>query len=364
MTPLPPHGGNVYAVARADGRSLARLVDFSASINPLGPSPAVLRLLAKAGRRLIHYPDPDCVELRDALAERHGLEPSRVLVGNGSSELIFLLPSALGIARALIVGPTFSEYARAVEAAGGQVIPVQAMRSGGYRPPVDQVRAALRRLPVDALFLCNPNSPTGQGLDLGSVSDLVRAAARRGAWSILDETFIEYCHERTALSLLPREPRLLILRSFTKFYGLPGLRLGYVMGWEAAIQRLKRKQPPWSVNALAQAAGLAALRDVDHARNSLAFMERERPRLARRLGAIPGVTVYPSVANFLLVELPAGHSAVPVSAALRREGLLVRDCSSVAGLTKRTLRIAVKTPSQNRRLADRLRLVLAGEAAS
>jgi threonine-phosphate decarboxylase len=238
------------------------------------------------------------------------------------------------------------------------------MRSGGYRPPVDQVRAALRRLPVDALFLCNPNSPTGQGLDLGPVSDLVRAAARRGAWIILDETFIEYCHERSALSLLLREPRLLILRSFTKFYGLPGLRLGYVMGREAAIQRLKRKQPPWSVNALAQAAGLAALRDLDHARNSLAFMERERPRLAWRLGAIPGVTVYPSVANILLVELPAGRSAVPVSAALRREGLLVRDCSSVAGLTKRTLRIAVRTPSQNRRLADRLRRVLAGEAAS
>jgi threonine-phosphate decarboxylase len=351
-------------VARETGRSVSHLIDFSASINPLGPSPAVLRALAAERRRLIHYPDPDCVELREALAAHYGLAPDQFLLGNGSTELIHLLPKGLGITRALIVGPTFSEYARAVEAVGGRVMQIRAMRSESYRPPVEQAIAVLRTHRVDALFLCNPNSPTGQGLDVSQVSELLRVISRCDAWVILDETFIEYCEERSVLDAVTDEPRLLILRSFTKFYGLPGIRLGYLVGRGPAIRRIKKRQPPWSVNVLAQAAGLAALRDRRHARKSVAFMELERPRLARSLGRIPGVKVYPSVANFLLVELPPGHSATELTGALRQKGLLVRDCSTISGLTNRALRIAVKTRAQNRRLAMTLRRLLMGEGVS
>lgn len=362
------HGGDVHAVVRETGRPLRAVLDFSASINPLGPSPLARRALVASLATVTHYPDPACVALRDALAKRHDLPADWFLVGNGSSELIALLPLALSIRHALIVGPTFSEYERAVTAAGGLITRVQASREKLYRPRVESVlaairaegRAAGRRPTFDAVFLCNPNSPTGWSVPREAVREVARAAARRGLWMIVDETFADYCEERSVLPWLQREPRLLLLRSFTKFYALPGLRIGYLAARPALLARLRRRQPPWSVNQPAQAAALAALEDRAHAARSLAFMRAERARLASRLARLPGLTVVPSEANFLMVELPRGLTALRVVAALRREGLLIRDCSGVPGLNDRTIRVAVRSRTENRRLFAGLRSRLQG----
>lgn len=358
MKPGPEHGGNVYAAARESGRRVRDFIDFSASINPLGPSPAALRAVRVASSTIIHYPDPDCVEFRTALALRHGLRPEELLIGNGSTELIHLLPKVLRIGRAVIVGPAFSEYAKAVKASGGLVFPIHAKRSDGYRPPLAAALAALVPSRADAIFLCNPNSPTGQGVRREAFKALLRAAARRGVWVILDETFVEYCADRTVLTCVHRYSRLVVLRSFTKFYALPGLRIGYLVAQEPVIQRLKKELPPWSVNTLAQAAALAALKDRHHARRTLAFMNDERRRFAKSLTAISGVTVFPSAANFLLVELPPGRSGPEVAGILRRQGLLIRDCSRVPGLSQRTIRVAVRLPGQNDRLVRALRALI------
>ena len=358
MKPGPKHGGNVYAAARASGRRVRDLIDFSASINPLGPSPAALRAVRAAGSTIIHYPDPDCVELRKRLARRHSLHPEEFLVGNGSTELIHLLPRVLRIRRAVIVGPAFSEYAKAVKAYGGLVFSIHAKRSDGYRPPLDEVLAAVASSRADSIFLCNPNSPTGQGIRRKELEALLRATARRGVWVILDETFIEYCADRAVPAWVRRCPRLVVLRSFTKFYALPGLRVGYLVAREPVIGRLKKELPPWSVNALAQAGALAALKDRHHARRSLGFMNRERLRFAKSLAAIPGVTVFPSVANFLLVELPRGCPGSAVTRTIRRRGLLIRDCSTVPGLSRRTIRVAVRLSGENDRLVRALRALI------
>jgi threonine-phosphate decarboxylase len=352
------HGGNVHAAARATGRRVRDLIDFSASINPLGPPPAALHAVSMARAGLVHYPDPDCVALRLALARRHGLEPAQILVGNGSTELIHVLPRALGVRRAVIVGPTFSEYASAVRAHGGQVFRVNAHRSEDYRPPVEAALAALASRRADALVLCNPNSPTGQELSREATGALLRTASRLSVWTILDETFIEYCPERSVLASVIRHPRLVVLRSFTKFYSLPGLRIGYLVAQEPVIRRLKRALPPWSVNTAAQAAGLAVLRDRRYARTSLAFMRRERPRFGGKLASIPGVTVFPSAANFLLVELPRDYSGREVSRLACQRRLLIRDCSTVPGLSRRTIRVAVRLPAQNDRLVRALRALI------
>lgn len=365
MSLFPRHGGNIHAAARAGGRRLDQLIDFSASINPLGPSPAAFRAVRNALPHLVHYPDPDCTELRDALAVRWRLAPDRLVIGNGSSELIQSLPRALSIRHAVIVGPTFSEYERAVSLAGGLVTYVEASRAHGYRPPLADVAARLAAArsagasrKVDALFLCNPNSPTGRAIGTQDLVRLVGTASDVGVWVILDETFIDYCETRSLLTRAARFPHLIILRSFTKFYGLPGLRIGYAVGAQEAIARLRAQLPPWSVNLPAQAAAVAAMQDRRHIRMSLAFMQRERPRLARSLGALPGVTVYPSAANFLLLELPPSLSASDCTGTLARQGLLVRDCSAVPGLNDRTLRVAVRRPRDNRRLVAALRALV------
>lgn len=355
------HGGNVYEAARQTGRPLRELVDFSASINPLGPSPFVWRAVREAAHRAVHYPDPECVALRDALAEHLHLTAGNLVVGNGSTELIYLLPAVLRIRHAAILGPTFSEYARAITAAGGRVTVLNARRAERYRPPVERALALMRgprRSRPDALFICNPNSPTGRTIPDEELSELMAVAARQDNRLIVDETFVEYCEERSILPAIQQGAGLLVLRSFTKFYALPGFRVGYLAGPSKVVERIREQQPPWSVNTMAQCAALAALKDRRHARKSLTFMSRERPYLANALSSVPGVTVYPSEANFLLVELPAPLPAAAAAEALRRQGVLVRDCSSVPGLTETTIRVAVRTRVQNRRLVAGLRAVV------
>lgn len=360
------HGGNVYTATRESGRRLHQLIDFSASINPLGPSRRALQAIEAMQAHLIHYPDPDCVALRHTLAARYELPHDRFAIGNGSSELIHLLPAALSSRHVLIVGPTFSEYARAVAIHGGHVTYINAQQAERYRPPVTEVLAALRasrtrqssRDRIDLVFLCNPNSPTGQFLRARDVLELATLASRRRVWVMVDETFVEYCEDQSVLTKVGDYPYLLVLRSFTKFYALPGLRIGYLVGPPKVIERIREWQPPWSVNTLAQAAARAALEDRRHAQRSLAFMRTERPRFAEKLASLVGVTVYPSAANFLLVELPPSMSASRLANALRRQGLLIRDCSSIPGLNNRTIRMAVRTPAQNHRLMTALRALL------
>lgn len=360
MTRVDSHGGNVYAAARESGRSLRRLLDFSASVNPLGPSPRAVRAIRSGLVSMLHYPDPDCVQLREALAKRYGLTAECFLLGNGSSELIQLLPDALSIRRALVIGPTFSEYARAVLLQGGQVSRLDAERAGRYQPPMRETLAALHaaRDGVDAVFVCNPNSPTGQAVSNGELREVVQTAGRHGIWVVLDEAFVDYCEERSLLREVAQHSHLIVLRSFTKFYALPGLRIGYLAGAPEIVRRIRDRQVPWSVNALAQAAALASLSDIRYARRSLAFMRTERPALTKQLGQLPDVTVHPSAANFLMVELPCGMTASALTGALRRDGILIRDCSRVPGLTEQTVRIAVRTSRENRRLVAAFRRVL------
>lgn len=358
------HGGDVYGAARDMGRSPDRLLDFSASINPLGPSPAVLRMLSRAKTLLRHYPDPLCWDLRQALAAYWHRSPDAFLIGNGSTELIHLLPAALEIRHLLVVGPTFSEYAAAMARSGGRVSTVMAGRGDTYRPRLELVLEALRQVsragrrsrPLDAVLLCNPNSPTGVAWEANTVRTLARAAARLGLWCVVDETFADYCESVSILGkTLP--PRTIVLRSFTKFYALPGLRVGYAVALPAVAKQLSEHQPPWSVNMLAQRAAMAALQDDRHRRRSLQFMDRERTRLQRGLERLSGVRVFPTKANFILLELPIGHQATRVVSVLRRQGLLLRDCSQVPGLNDRSLRVAVRTRSENDQLLKALSFI-------
>jgi threonine-phosphate decarboxylase len=362
MTGTDRHGGNVHAASRELGLPLAKILDFSASINPLGPSRHVLRVIRQTIPQLIHYPDPECTVLRTALSRRYRLPADLFVIGNGSTELIDLVPRLLprltadDSGRVVIIGPTFSEYARAIARHGGSAIELHADRKSAYEPPIREAIREVARTPLAAIVLCNPNSPTGRLVPAATMRELLDAASRRNVWVILDETFAEYADAGSVIRDVVRRPRLVVLRSFTKFYALPGLRVGYAVAPHDVAARLRSLLPPWSVNTLAQGAAVAALSDAQYAARSRRFMKRERARLTDRLEAVPGLKVYRSRANFLLLEVP-GFASDTV-AVLRRHGVLVRDCSGVPGLTQSTIRVAVRSRAENNRLLRLLRSVL------
>ena len=357
------HGGNVYAASRDLGRGVRRLIDFSASINPLGPSPHVWRAITEARRFITHYPDPDCWELRQALAKYWHRQPEEIAVGNGSTELIDVLPRALKIHHLAIVQPTFSEYARSMTRAGGRITAVYAKARERYAQPIEDLCHLLETRhgnsdSIEGILLCNPNSPTGQACIVDDLLRLADIAHRRKIWFIIDEAFADYCPDRSFLPSAASRSRVVVLRSLTKFYALPGLRVGYAVANPAAIEALRRLMPPWSVNVMGQMAALAAVNDSAYARRSVRFMARERERFGTMLAALPGCSALPTYANYFFVELPRGWCAGEISAQLRGEGLLIRDCSTVPGANSRSIRIAVRSQDENDRLIQALSRLL------
>jgi threonine-phosphate decarboxylase len=208
-------------------------------------------------------------------------------------------------------------------------------------------------------MVCNPNSPTGRACAADEVMQVVRSAQRRGMCVIVDETFADYCPARSILPAAIERAGTIVLRSFTKFYGLPGLRIGYALAAAETATRLRDRQPPWSVNAPAQEAARAALKDQGHAERSRKFMAQERSRVGLLLARLPGCTVFPSEANFFLLELAAGRRAAVVTEQLRRQGMLIRDCSGIPGLNERTIRVAIRTRADNDRLLASMQRTLA-----
>ena len=359
VRPAPVHGGNVHSAARELGRSIESILDFSASINPLGASPRALRVVADAATLVQHYPDPDCVSLTRAISRRWRIAPDRLVLGNGATELIDLIPRALSMRSAVIIGPTYAEYACAIERAGGRYRMVMAKPEDDYRPPLKEVTHRLAtqrrgRTAIDAVFVCHPNSPTGRPCGRADLRTLLGAASRAGAWVVLDESFIEYCGALTCVPHLSSFPRLIIIRSFTKFYGLPGLRIGYSLSSASVAAMFRRHQPPWTVNVVAQRAAEAAMADTGHARRCLTFVGKERARVAKQLSSIDGLRVIPSAANFLFIELPWPVRASAITLTLRRRGLLIRDCASLEGCNERMIRIAIRERRENDRLLSAL----------
>jgi threonine-phosphate decarboxylase len=356
------HGGNIYDASRETGLPVATLHDFSANINPLGMSPEAMRILEEHKGLVVHYPDPVCHELREALSRVHRLDPACFCIGNGSTELIHLLPPALEVRRALVLGPTFAEYARAVEIAGGSVALACGSPETGFRVSMERVTCALTR-GADCVFLCNPNNPTGHLLGKGEVLELWARCLDAQGLLVVDEAFIDYCEGDSVVQEAASRPGLIVLRSFTKFFGMPGLRVGYLVAEPSLVERVRERQPPWSVNVLAQLAARASLEDTCFALESRALIAQERPQLAACLSTLCGLEPQPSSANFLFVHLANPLCADGVAARARSRGVLLRNCRSFQGLDGEWIRVAVRGRTENARLVQVLEEVLAEHGA-
>lgn len=339
------HGGIDLQMLAALGMAPASVIDFSVNSNPYGASPKVTAALD--GVALDRYPDPEASLLRDALATHHAVNPELIVAGNGSIELIWLI--ALAVVRpndrVLVVGPTFGEYRRAARLMGADVLEIRAIEENGFAVPVPEVTRALTSYAPRLLFLCNPNNPTGVCLALQQIN--IWAKAYPQTIFVIDEAYLDFAAEKRSAQTLGRE-NVLVLRSMTKAYGLAGLRLGYALGSTELVKGLLRVRPPWSVNGFAQAAGVAALADQCHLRQTLAALRAGQARLVKNLQAV-GFAPLTTAVNYFLLPVETGE-------ALRRwlwgRGLLVRDCASF-GLPG-FVRIATRRPDENEKLNEAL----------
>jgi len=353
------HGGNVFALARSLGIAPEELTDFSASINPLGPAPGVREALAASFDRLVHYPDRQAAELRCALAGLHGVDTSNIVVANGSTELIYLLPRILTGKRGLVVAPAFSEYARSLERAGWEVDHLILSPADGFALSLDRLAERLAD-GVDLLFLCNPANPTGAILPPAVTEKVFELCRTTRTFLVLDEAFMDFREGESAKRIVCQTGGGVVLRSMTKFYAIPGLRLGYALGPAEVVGLLASLLEPWSVNTLAQAAGVASLADRNYRETTIRHCIEECDFLARGFSSLPGLAPFPSAANYLLVELANGLSAPELRDALLKRRIIVRDCSNFVGLDKRFFRVAVRGRDDNSRLLAALDGVLTG----
>ncbi|NOY54327.1 MAG: threonine-phosphate decarboxylase [Deltaproteobacteria bacterium] len=355
---IQQHGGNLREISKACGIPEEEILDFSASINPLGPPKGALKAILDGMDRLVHYPEIDGMTLRERLAGEGNLSVENVLVGNGSSEFVYLVPRVLSPRRALVPVPSFSDYGRALRLAGCGVVSFPLIAEESFRLDPGRLIDALSEK-IDLLVLCNPNNPTGGLLSAEEVLMVVDAAADRGIIVLCDEAFIDFVPDGSVRHRVKEFPNLLVLRSFTKFYGIPGLRAGAIYGDGVLVRRIGACQEPWTMNRLAGAAVAAALDDAEYRERTLELIDAERAVLVGRLASLPGVRVFPSSANFLLLET---SSPMPepdrLFGALLRAGILVRNCASFSGLGPRFFRIAIRSSEENGLLLETFQAVV------
>jgi len=355
------HGGNIWAASRATGIPEDEILDFSASINPLGLPMKVAEAIRAGIDRLCHYPEPYSEGLSEHLGHLLGVGVDSIICGNGSAELIYLIPRALKPACAVIPEPTFSEYERACRIAGAKkVLGYRLKREDdfdvspeAFAQKIVEACASGRKSgrsggpcgkPGVVAFLCNPNNPTGRLVARNDVLAIAETARQRGCYLVVDEAFLDFCPGESVVSAVKENPSLIVLRSMTKFYALSGLRIGYAVMHPSVCRQVIPYKEPWTVNALAQKAAIEATKDVPFQKASLAAMAEEKSFMEAELLRL-GVEFIPSRANYYLLRL---ERASEVKAALEKKGILVRDCSNFAGLGPEYLRIAVRSRRENK----------------
>lgn len=344
------HGGDRYGAALHSPFTQEELLDFSANINPLGMPESIRKAILNSLSASQHYPDPLCRQLRNKIAEKEHVGPEEILCGNGGADLIYRLVYALKPKRALVTAPTFAEYEEALRQAGAQV------RYHNLSKSMELGEEFLESVTGDLnlIFVCNPNNPTGLLTDKKLLLELLELAETFGIWVCVDECFLDFVREKevnTLTGVLSHYPHLAILKSFTKLYAMPGLRLGYMLsGSRELLRKMQQAGQPWAVSEPAMQAGMAALKETSYREQTVDFVDKEREFLMAGLTKL-GCKVWPGKANYLCFRAPEEPKLYEK---LLKCGILIRRCENYCGLTEKDYRIAVRTHQENQRLLQAL----------
>lgn len=327
----------------------SKMLDFSININPLGMPSRLKYDLIAAMDELGKYPEILGETHRDGLAQELGVDANQVILGNGAIELIYLFARGLcrSDSRAMIVVPTFNEYRRALEMNGwADVCEWEAGEAADFRINPDALAEAIEEKKPNVVFICNPNNPTGMAYSCDYLRNLMDDCSPNTLWFI-DESFIEFSAKESCLTLVADEHRpIVLLRSMTKFFGVPGLRIGYAVGHEAIIHAMERYKEPWSINTFALEAVDTVYRDKKYIRNTKEYIKKERRRVFVALSKLNGLKVYQSAADFHLCRLKCG-TAEALNEGLNAQGINIRTCDDFTGLGPDYFRIAIKKKEDN-----------------
>ncbi|MEO5355909.1 MAG: aminotransferase class I/II-fold pyridoxal phosphate-dependent enzyme [Nitrospirae bacterium YQR-1] len=343
------HGGDIYSAAEKLKIPERKIIDFSSSPNPHGVSKKVRAEMRKYLKFLSNYPDPESRRLTRVLSERYVAGTENILCGNGSTELIYLIVRALKPQRALLVAPTFSEYENALRMYGVSDLSVMMLKeTDNFKLDVSAFTEKLKDR--DIAFLCNPNTPTAGFINKADMLRISETAEATGCYLVVDEAFMDffYLHSEnpggfSVIDHVLKNPYLIVLKSYTKFYALCGLRIGAVFSDKKTVQLLKTYKEPWTVNTLAQRALVTALRDKVYERDTFALLKEEKVFFEKSFNKRE-IQYFPSSVNFYLIK---HERAAHIYEKLRDRGILLRSCADYNGLSDNHLRIAVKTRREN-----------------
>ena len=363
----PAHGGQLRQIAARYGVPAENLLDLSANINPAGPPKSVLDAIQHAlsdPATLITYPDLELTELKRTIADCAQVHPKNIAVANGFVPLLDAALRSSGIRRCLLPVPCFNEYRKTLENAGVEVIPYLLTSKAGFAYEADAISKALDQHSCDAILLANPQNPSGVVCEAKEMMRLIKGAAGRNVRVFLDEAFIDYSPNESVTQQAIEQLNIIVFRSVTKFFAMPGLRVAYAVSNSSTIENLNQWIAPWPVTSLASEAVCAALRDDDYANQSRLLNESRRTSLERELARL-NVSVYRSSANFLLLRF---SSAVDVSSLwlklLVEQQIVLRPCTNFEDLETEHLRVAVRSEEENARLITGLEAVLRSQSSA
>jgi threonine-phosphate decarboxylase len=359
--PTPAHGGQLRQIAAQYGIPVERLLDFSANINPAGPPSSVLSAIRRAldePSTLAMYPDLELVELKSAVAEYTGTQRENIAVANGFVPLLDAALRSLKIKRCLLPIPSFREYRNTLENAGVSIIPYQVSSDEDFRYVSDAILNTLLKHSCDAILLANPQNPSGVICDLDNMQQLIEMAAQSDIMVLLDEAFIDYSPDRSSTQRSIEQRNVIVFRSVTKLFAIPGLRVAYAVSQSSHVDAINCFVAPWPIASFASDAIRAALTDEIYVEESRLANDRRRLWLEKELARLKIVT-YPSATNFLLLRFSA---EVDVNLLWERliveEQIVLRSCSNFEGLQSGHLRIAVRSELENERMIHGLERVL------
>ncbi len=354
------HGGNISKAAAEFNLEEKEIIDFSANINFLGPPPAVIDELKQRLKDIVHYPRPGSAVFKEKLAHFLQLNVGNLIIGNGASEIIYLLLDQLAPERILLPVPSFSEYEKAAQKIGASIEYLTLKESEGFSLPLQPLITGVAR--NDLLILCTPHNPSGRIYPKEKLKEILQATAENDTYLLIDEAFMDFVIDADQYSLISEienNSHLFIFRSLTKFYAIPGLRLGYGLGAPELLEKMEKNRDPWSVNSLAQAAGEVALECQQYKEKTKKENEKEKEYIYNNLKKLKGLKVFPSTANFVFCKLEKENlNADVLKKQLAKKGLLIRNCSTYRGLDNNFFRLAVKSRENNILLLENLKEIL------
>ena len=387
-TKMDFHGGNIYKIFRE--KNIKEILDYSSNINPYGIPESLKKRITENLEILERYPDPDYIELRQKLAHLNKVDVSNIILGNGATEIIFLFMEVINPQKVLIVSPTFREYERAAKATervedssilgdsdkkeydeksfGKQKIKIEYFElkeNNDFKLNINNLKNELEKK-YGLLIMCNPNNPTGKFLKLSETEEILKECNKYNTKLFIDEAFIDFLEDGMKESIIntkENKQNLFVTRAFTKFFAIPGLRLGYGIYFDKKLEkRISEKKEPWSVNNIAEMAGLTVLDDTKYIEETLKWIAEEKTYVYEKLNEINGIKPYKTEVNFITVKIENNFILKGLNVKILRgkmieKGILIRDASNFKFLDERFFRLAIKNRKNNDRVIETLKKI-------